>query len=182
MKALVVLYYYSSGGNFIFPILILVFALIRLIIRLTKNSSTPNRSVPPNPYQQNPYNPNQPFPQADNPFVPNPPSVPNPYGNNQFVPPQNDAFNQQNDAFNQQTGQFNQHTNNPFAPQADQFETFHGKKTNEDPNAVYCMYCGKRFSSVDLLLKDTCFKHPKSELGLQKHVLYRGVGKPNVGF
>lgn len=48
--------------------------------------------------------------------------------------------------------------------------------------AYYCMYCGKKFQTAKALLMDTCFKHPNSEAGLQKHVLYRGPGKPNIGF
>src|ERR1044072_4916847 len=38
--------------------------------------------------------------------------------------------------------------------------------------AYYCMYCGKKFQTAKALLMDTCFKHPNSEAGLQKHVLY----------
>ncbi|MBI3510589.1 MAG: hypothetical protein HY064_07990 [Bacteroidetes bacterium] len=78
--------------------------------------------------------------------------------------------------------------NNPKPNYRDTFtspENFQSQGNFPPPqtsNAYYCMYCGKRFSTIDLLMKDTCFKHPKSEQGLQKHVLYRGVGKPNIGW
>ncbi len=63
-------------------------------------------------------------------------------------------------------------------------ENFNPMGNNPQPvsTSVYCMYCGKKFPNLKLLSMDTCFKHPNSEAGLQKHVLYRGVGRPNIGF
>src|ERR1051325_6685810 len=85
--------------------------------------------------------------------------------------------------------------NNPIIPNPPQVPTsgdpfeqnmFSTPQTNYNPSSApqefYCMYCGKKFGSVEALMRDTCFSHPNAGAGLQKHVLYQGAGKPNTGF
>ncbi len=74
----------------------------------------------------------------------------------------------------------------PFDEKQDAFSNIPKHNTSSNMGVgsqnYYCMYCGKKFQSTAALKMDTCFKHPKSEQGLQKHVLYTGAGKPNIGF
>jgi hypothetical protein len=169
----------SSVIRIVAGLLVLVF----YIIRKSKTASTPSKFTQPpppppqnfnNPFQQNtpsqnPFQQNVPpanqFPQADNPFMPNPPTIPsNPFQQNQSSQGVDTFFDDNKDAFSQAS---TRNTNSNMGAGAQSF---------------YCMYCGKKFQSVDALSRDTCFKHPKADMGLQKHVLYRGAGRPNVGF
>ena len=145
-------------------VLILIFAVVGLIAKVARGSKT-------NPQQQNFQSkpPNQaPFPTANNQFQPSSPQIPNP-------------FQQINDA-NNGPGTSETDINSLFNNPPTNFSNPPVQNTYSDVQSFYCMYCGKKFGNVDALLKDACFKHPQSANGLQKHVLYRGAGKPNVGF
>jgi hypothetical protein len=141
-------------------IVAVVFLAFYLIKKAAKGNTAPTKFQQPpqntsNPFQQNP-NTNQ------NPFQQNPAVNQNPF--QQSPPPIQNPFLQQPDAFSQPS------TRNTTSNMGVGSQSF------------YCRFCGKKFSSVENLQRDTCFKHPNSDQGLQKHVLYQGVGRPNVGF
>ena len=142
----------------IYIVVLIIFFIIRLVMKVAKNNQPSNyrsASQPPNMKQPPPYVP--PAGQPQNPF-----QQPNPFTTT--TPP-------------------------PFtgAPN-DAFENFGAKPPSTKSNmsqgneAYYCKYCGKKFQNIALLKMDTCFKHPRSDSGLQKHELYTGIGRPNIGF
>jgi hypothetical protein len=112
-----------------------------------------------------------------------------------YFPPagqQQNPFGQEQNpfSFKESTNPFPS-TNNPppFGEKMDDAFTNFGAKPpstksnmSQGNDAYYCKYCGKKFQSVAALKMDTCFKHPRADQGLQKHELYTGMGRPNVGF
>ena len=142
--------------------IILAFVIIRFAVKAARSKS----SSPP-PFRSTPQ------PPAPNMKQPPP-----------YIPP----TSQQQNPF-QQSNPFQTPTPPPFTgTSGDAFENFGAKPPSTKSNmsqgndAYYCKYCGKKFQSVAALKMDTCFKHPKSDAGLQKHELYTGIGRPNVGF
>jgi hypothetical protein len=162
----------------IYIAVVVIVLVIRLIIKLAKNTSTPPS-----------YKPNQPY---NNPPMKQPP----PYVRPSTTSSADDflsLFDEQKPTYQQQNPFTNSPPspppfNNPFTEQQDAFSNIPNHSINTKSNmgagnqSYYCMYCGKKFQSVAALKMDTCFKHPKSDQGLQKHVLYTGMGKPNIGF
>lgn len=175
--------------------IVVFFLLIRFIVKSAakkaraagppptpgQNSDNPfqqNQSTNQNPFEQNqstnqnPFqNPQNPFEQQQNPFQSNPPAIPNPFAH---IPKNQNPSTQET---NIETF---------FDDRKDAFSQASTRNDNSNMGAgtqsFYCRYCGKKFSSVENLTRDTCFKHPNSDQGLQKHVLYQGAGRPNVGF
>jgi hypothetical protein len=141
-------------------VLILLFALIGIIARIAKSKPTPPQQNYSNPYNQN-----------QNPYQQTPPPIQNPF--QQFPQNQNPTTNETD-------------INSLFDERSNSFSNTSTRNTNSNmgvgAESFYCMYCGKKFASRDALTKDTCFKHPNSAVGLQKHVLYQGTGRPTVGF
>ncbi len=156
--------------------IILVSLLIRFIIKSAKDKASPPA------FKNNPtYN---------NPTMKQPPP---------YVPPSSQTstdfttlFDEQKSSYEQKPNAFTNPNssspsfNDPFSEQQTSFSTMSNRNTNSNMGAgsqsYYCMYCGKKFQTINTLKMDTCFKHPKSDRGLQKHVLYTGAGKPNIGF
>lgn len=164
-------------GAWIIKIAIVVFfLLIHFLIKAAKAKAL--KAGPPPPPQQN----------FNNPFQQTPPANQNPFQQQQ------NPFQQQQNPFQQQQNPFQQNQSNSGSSQDGNFfdnnkDAFSQASTRNDNSnmgagsqSFYCRYCGKKFSSVDMLSKDTCFKHPKSDQGLQKHVIFQGAGRPNVGF
>lgn len=153
----------------IYIAILIIFFIIRLVMKVAKNQPPTYRSTPqqPNMKQPPPYIP--PAGQQQNPFG----QESNPFQQNPF----------------QQSNPFPTASPPPFTGTSnDAFENFGAKPPSTKSNmsqgneAYYCKYCGKKFQSIASLKMDTCFKHPKSDVGLQKHELYTGMGRPNVGF
>lgn len=100
------------------------------------------------------------------------------------------ALNKDEDTSNSQTQ--SQAEENPFSNmnlfqnKSDAFSQPASQNTHSNmghgSQNFYCKFCGKKFSTIQVLIKDTCFKHPNAEQGLQKHIVFEGKGKPNVGF
>jgi hypothetical protein len=157
----------------LYIVIIIVFVVIRLIMKLSKTNSTTN------------YKPNQPYNNPGTMKQP-PPYVPQQPGMtmDDFLKTQKPSFRESANIFNTSPPPFN----NPFTQEQDAFSNIPNHSANTKSNMgsgsqnYYCMYCGKKFQSIASLKMDTCFKHPKADQGLQKHVLYTGMGKPNVGF
>lgn len=151
----------------IYIIILVIFLVVRLIMKVAKTTSN---TPPP---RQNPNN--QPMKQPP-PYVP--PSQQKMDDLNDFLKTQDSSFHQRPNIFNTSPPPFNG-TQSPVP-------NMPSRNTNSNMGAgsqsYYCMYCGKKFQSTAALRMDTCFKHPKSDQGLQKHVLYTGMGKPNIGF
>jgi len=160
----------------IYIVVLIVFVVIRLIIKLAKNNNSTPTYKPNQPYN-NPGSMKQPPPYV-------PPGQQQDMNINDFLKTQKPSFHQGANIFNTSPPPFN----NPFTEQQDAFSNIPNHSTNTKSNMgagsqnYYCMYCGKKFQSVASLKMDTCFKHPKADQGLQKHVLYTGMGKPNIGF
>ncbi|MEO5643998.1 MAG: hypothetical protein ABIQ40_20470 [Bacteroidia bacterium] len=159
----------------IYVAVIVIFLIVRLVMRLAKTNSTPPV------FKSNP-----PF---NNPSMRQPP----PYVPSSQQQPKDDfsnLFDQSNNPYEQKPNPFANPSapsfNDPFDEQQSSFSTMTNRNTNSNMGTgsqnYYCMYCGKKFQSIAALKMDTCFKHPKSDKGLQKHVLYNGAGKPNIGF
>ncbi|CAN5192413.1 hypothetical protein BH09BAC5_BH09BAC5_06330 [soil metagenome] len=143
---------------------IVAILVIRLIIMAARKKNAANATAKPQPnYNKAQMKQPPPFTQPSsntNPFQ----STNNPFTNTPTPPSFTDPFDEKQDAF----------SNIPK----------HNTTSNMGVGSqnYYCMYCGKKFQTVAALKMDTCFKHPKSDQGLQKHVLYTGAGKPNIGF
>ena len=157
--------------------IVIVGLLIRFIIKTAKDKSASPPAFKNNP----PYN---------NAAMKQPPP---------YVPPSSQPSTDFTTLFDEQKSSYEQKPNafsnpnsaspsykDPFSEQQSSFSTMSNRNTNSNMGAgtqsYYCMYCGKKFQSINTLKMDTCFKHPKSDKGLQKHVLYAGAGKPNIGF
>ena len=155
----------------VYVVIAVIFLIIRLVMKVSKNNTTPTyRQGPPPP----PSNMKQP-----------PPYFP-PAGQQQqeYNPFSADIFKGTNVYSPNKTT-----TPPPFGGATDDAFTNFGAKPpstksnmSQGNDAYYCKYCGKKFQSVAALKMDTCFKHPKADQGLQKHELYTGMGRPNVGF
>lgn len=151
---------------------IVVVLIVRGIIRLAKTNQTPP------PFKQNPpYN--NPSMKQPPPYVP--PSE-NEMDLSDFLKTQKPSFHEGHNIFNTPPSS----PSNPFKQDQSSFSNMSTGNTNSNMGAgsqsYYCKYCGKKFQTTAALKMDTCFKHPKSDQGLQKHVLYSGAGKPNIGF
>lgn len=154
----------------IYIVALVIFLVVRLIIKVAKTTN----NTPPPRQNPNPYN-NPPMKQPP-PYVP--PSQQTMDDLNDFLKTQDSSFNQRPNIFNTSPP--------PFSGTQSPVPNMSSRNTNSNmsPNvqSYYCMYCGKRFQSTAALRMDTCFKHPKADQGLQKHVLYTGMGKPNIAF
>jgi hypothetical protein len=117
------------------------------------------------------------------PYVP--PAQGTEMGLDDFLKTQKPSFHQSHNVFNTPPP-FTAPTSNAFDEEQSSFSNMSTRNTNSNMGAgaqsYYCMYCGKKFQSISALKMDTCFKHPKADQGLQKHVVYTGAGKPNIGF
>lgn len=179
----------SAMAPGVYIAIIIASLLIRFVIKAAKEKS----SGPP-PFKQNPpYN---------NPSMKQPPPyIPSQQPTTDFstlFEEQKSSYEQKPDAFtntNSSTPSFKdpfsenipqQSITDLFDVQKDSYSNIPSRNTNSNMGAgsqsYYCMYCGKKFQTTAALKMDTCFKHPKSDRGLQKHVLYTGMGKPNIGF
>jgi hypothetical protein len=177
-----------ATGVYVF--IVLAALVIRFIIKIAKEKpSTP------------PYRPNQ--QQYNTPSMKQPPP---------FVPPSQQTSTDFSNLFEEQKSSYKQPTSStppsfdvdevfssfsnlmdkqknsppPYNNEQDSFSNMPSRNTNSNMGAgsqsYYCMYCGKKFQTTAALKMDTCFKHPKSDQGLQKHVMYMGAGRPNIGF
>jgi hypothetical protein len=155
----------------IYIVILVIFLIVRLIIKVAKTANNP----PPPRQNPNPYN---------NPPMKQPPP---------YVPPSQQPTTDFSTLFEEQKSSYqspNPFTNPvsppPFNATQDSFSNIPSRNTHSNMGAgsqsYYCMYCGKKFQSIAALKMDTCFRHPKADQGLQKHVLYTGMGKPNIGF
>lgn len=160
----------------IYIVVIVIVLILRLVIRLAKG---PTNAPPFTPNQ-----PNQPYNNPSSMKQP-PPYIPPSQDNmdlSEFLKTQKPSFHESHNIFNTQPTP----SSNPFNEDQSSFSNMSTRNTNSNMGAgsqsYYCMYCGKKFQSTSALRMDTCFKHPKSDQGLQKHVLYTGKGKPNIGF
>ncbi|MDQ3112415.1 MAG: hypothetical protein M3R17_21240 [Bacteroidota bacterium] len=162
----------------IYAAIIIVSLIVRLIIWAVKNKS----ATPPT------YTNNQ-YPKQGQPMKQPPPYIP---PSQQQATDFSSLFDEQKSSYEQKPNAFTNTTpstpsfKDPFDEQQAGFSTMTNRNTNSNMGAgsqsYYCMYCGKKFQSTAALKMDTCFKHPKSDQGLQKHVMYTGAGKPNIGF
>lgn len=173
-----------ATGVYVF--IVLAALVIRFIIKIAKEKpATP------------PYRPNQ--QQYNTPTMKQPPP---------FVPPSQQTSTDFSNLFEEQKSSYQQPTSPPPFSSTDELASefnklFNKPNTSQSPfddtyanmpsrntqsnmgagsQSYYCMYCGKKFQSTAALKMDTCFKHPKSDQGLQKHVMYMGAGRPNIGF
>ena len=169
-------------GTAIYIAIIVAVVVIRLIIKAVKattNTTTPYKPIPPY---------NNPSMKQPPPYVAPSEQTPTDFSN--LFDEQTPTY-QQNNPFKQNTSPFNNSPpppsfKDPFDEKQDAFSNIPNHNTQSNMGVgsrnYYCMYCGKKFQSTATLRMDTCFKHPKSDQGLQKHVLYTGAGKPNIGF
>jgi hypothetical protein len=155
--------------------------VISLIVRLIIWAAKQQKSSPPPRYNPPPQ-PGAPMKQPP-PYIP--PSQQPEMTMSDFLNTQKPSFEQSRNIFNTPPP-FTAPVKDAFDEQQSSFSNMTTRNTNSNMGAgaqsYYCMYCGKKFQSVSSLKMDTCFKHPKADQGLQKHVLYNGPGKPNIGF
>jgi hypothetical protein len=158
----------------VYVVVAIIFLIIRLVMKVSKNNQPSNyrRTTPPPP-------PNMKQPP---PYIP--PSGQNPYTQPEYNPFSADIFKGTSVHSPNKTS-----VPPPFSGTTDDAFTNFGAKPpstksnmSQGNDAYYCKFCGKKFQSVALLKMDTCFKHPKADQGLQKHELYTGMGRPNIGF